>query len=65
MKIAKIGDTIEWSFPKDHNTVFAGETHRAEVAMVDNDEKCYGVYASYGQDLIPFNEAKIIKTNKQ
>jgi hypothetical protein len=61
-EIAKQGDTIEWSFPEDHrDKQFAGKTFRAEVGMVDYYEECYGVYAEYGQDLIPFNEAKIIK----
>lgn len=51
--MAKIGDIITWSFPKDHRCVlYAGKTYSAKVAMVDKDERVYGVYAEYGQDLI-------------
>ena len=59
MKLFQVGDVIEWDSPKDHQSpFFAGKTYRAKVAMVDEDEKCYGVYAEYGQDLIPFENAK-------
>lgn len=61
-EIAKQGDTIEWSFPEDYcDKQFAGKTFRSKVAMVNRRDREYGVYAEYGQDLIPFDEAKIIK----
>ncbi len=52
MILAKRGDTIQWEFK--------GEQYSAKVAMIDEEEKVYGVYCSYGQDLIPFNKAEII-----
>ena len=61
-EIAKQGDTIEWGFPEDdQDKQFAGKTFRAKVAMVDYYEEHYGVYAKYGQDLIPFDDAKIVE----
>ena len=58
-KIAKKGDIIQWDF-KDHEMkdIFP-ETYTAEVLIVCKD--CYGVYASYGQDYIPFDKATILK----
>ncbi len=56
--ILKVGDKIKWDFKKDHPCeLYAGKTYEAKIAMVDEDEKCYGVYAEYGQDLIPFDQA--------
>ena len=61
-EIAKVGDIIEWSFEEDSTQKdFAGKTFRSEVLMVNYYEEHYGVIAEYGQDLIPFDEAKIIK----
>ena len=65
--IAGIGDTISWTFD-DTSTVsemFRGKTFSAEVAMVDVEGKHYGVYADYGQDLIPFDHATIQRTNNR
>jgi hypothetical protein len=62
-EMANQGDTIEWSFPENNqNKKFAGKTFRAKVAIVDRVNREYGVYSEYGQDLIPFDEAKIVKT---
>lgn len=61
MEIAKIGDTIQWSFPIDHSwESLAGKTFIANVGMIDNEEKHYGVHCEYGQDYIPFEVATII-----
>lgn len=63
--IAEIGDTVSWTFD-DKTTdseMFRGKTFSAEVAMVDVEERHYGVYANYGQDLIPFEHAEIVSTN--
>lgn len=54
MKIANEGDRIEWKSNWD------GNVHQSVVSIVMCDEKCYGVYCEYGQDLIPFNDAIII-----
>ena len=35
---------------------------RVNLHLVDEKEKHYGVYCDYGQDLIPFENAKIIKS---
>ena len=65
MEIAKIGDTIEWSFPANYgNENFDGKTFSAEVVGISDDEKDYYVYASYGQDIIPVEQAKIINKYK-
>lgn len=63
MKIAKVGDTIQWSFDK-FTPLLAGKTFKATVELVRNDEKDYGVYADYGQDFIPFDHAEIIANEK-
>lgn len=57
--IAEIGDTISWEFD---NT---GKKYSAQVAMVDFEEKHYGVYTDYGQDLIDFDHATIERTNNR
>lgn len=61
MKIAKEGQIIEWSFEEHRWDVIAGKTFRSEVRYVNMEEKYYGVYAEYGQDLIPFDQCKIIE----
>jgi hypothetical protein len=61
-KIAKIGDTIKWTMP-DNCGILSGKVFESEVAMVDSEEQHYGVYAEYGQDLIPFDSAVIIEPN--
>jgi hypothetical protein len=59
--IAEIGDIITWEFDDDDNVpkFLRGKTFSAEVAMVDAEERHYGVYTDYGQDLIPFNSVTI------
>jgi hypothetical protein len=59
----KIGDKIRWTFNSTSSELFRGKTFEAEVAMVDVVEKHYGVYAVYGQDLIPFEAAKIVSVS--
>jgi hypothetical protein len=61
-KIAKVGDRIRWTM---HNNcgILSGKVYESDVVMVDLEEKHYGVYAEYGQDLIPFESAVIIKVN--
>lgn len=63
--IAEVGDTISWTFDDapTESEMFRGKTFSAEVAMVDVEERHYGVYAEYGQDLIPFDHATIQRTN--
>lgn len=65
--IAKIGDKISWVFDNTKNTVshLRGKKFNANVAMVDYPERVYGVYAEYGQDLIPFDDATIEQLNNQ
>ena len=58
-ELAKEGDIIKWSFDKEHGTFLAGKTFTAKVAMVSFTDNVYGVYAEYGQDLIPFSDATI------
>lgn len=61
-KIAKVGDKIRWTM-HDNCGILSGKVFESEVAMVDLEEKHYGVYTDYGQDLIPFEDAVIIKAN--
>lgn len=52
-----IGDIIKWRFEEErHIEIFGSKVYESEVCMVDKDEKVYGVYAEYGQDLIPFDK---------
>ncbi|MES2287664.1 MAG: hypothetical protein V4547_18355 [Bacteroidota bacterium] len=62
-QLAKRGDTIEWTFEDSdkHADKLRGKTFQAEVATVNQEQAYYGVYASYGQDIIPFDQAKLIK----
>lgn len=55
---------IKWSFDKGQGTILAGRTFTAKVIIIDELEKYYGVYAEYGQDYIPFDEATIVKRKK-
>jgi hypothetical protein len=57
--ILKMGDLIEWSFPKDHGSFLAGKTFRSKIVYVFEDS--YGVYAEYGFDYVPFNRAKLVE----
>jgi hypothetical protein len=54
-KDIKEGDVIEWellNYLPNHNE----GRYMARVAMIDPGNKCFGVYAIYGQDLIPFDK---------
>lgn len=60
--MGKVGDIIEWNnrgkiihnLPENH--IFL-----AKIAMVDEDRREYGVYAEYGQDVIPFDRCSIYR----
>lgn len=62
MKTLKKGDRIKWSFDDSLDTpeVFRSKTYEAEIIIIDYIDKYYGVYAKYGQDHIPFNNATLI-----
>jgi len=66
--IGKIGDTIEWDFKddkfNDYPKFLKDNKFSAEIAMINLEEKHYGVYAEYGQDLIPFDKCKLYPINK-
>lgn len=64
--IAKVGDKIKWSFSNDVNVpeYLKGKDFVADVAMVDENERHYGVYADYGQDLIDFDRCEILNENE-
>lgn len=55
-----MGQLIEWTV--DLMRSGTSKQYVAEVCMVDRGDKNYGVYASYGQDLIPFDSATIGET---
>lgn len=60
--IAKIGDTIEYSFDNSESYGrLAGKTFHMQVAHIDWDEQTYKGYPEYGQDEIPFKDAKIVE----
>lgn len=54
----KVGDKIEWSFGENEPEHFRNKTFSANVAIINEKERTYGVYAEYGPDLIPFDKAK-------
>jgi hypothetical protein len=58
-----IGDTIEWDFIgdeyKDYSKYYTENTFQATVGIITDN--CYGVYAEYGMDYIPFESAKLVK----
>lgn len=53
--VLPLGTLIEWGKPE-------GGVARAEIAMVDTVEECYGVYGEQvgEQDLIPFKDARLV-----
>jgi len=61
--ILKVGDVIQWSFDDDrsHPKMCRGRIFQSEIAHVDLEDKVYCVYCMYGQDKIPFNQAKFIR----
>ena len=60
--IAKVGDKIKWSFDDSVHVpeYLKNQTFVADVAMVNEIEKHYGVYAEYGQDLIDFDQCEVL-----
>lgn len=63
MAKAKVGEVIEWTLDDWQAERNGGNPFRAQVAAINNEEKHYCVYASYGQDLIPFEHGKLIKVD--
>lgn len=59
-KIYKVNQVIKWTFRNDVYSLLANKTFKAKIAMIDKKERHYGVYADYGQDLIPFEDATLI-----
>lgn len=59
-KIYKVNQVIKWTFRNDVASPLANKTFKAMIAMVNKKERYYGVYAEYGQDLIPFENATLI-----
>ena len=59
-KIYKVNQVIKWTFRNDVASHFANKTFKDRIAMVDKKQRHYGVYAEYGQDLIPFENATLI-----
>lgn len=59
-KLIKVGDEIEWSFGVNElvSDRLRNKTFSANVVIINERERTYGVYAEYGQDLIPFDKAK-------
>lgn len=56
----EVGDQIEWSFDSAAPELLKNRTFTAEVAIVNEKDQAYGVYASYGQDHIPFDRAVVV-----
>ena len=52
-------DIIEWKFTSNGWPELQGKLFHAPVAVVSYEEECYYVNAEYGQDAIPFDEAKL------
>ena len=65
MEILKVGDVIEWNFKdkrfKNYPDFLKDKIFTAKISIIDYENNCYGVYASYGQDYIYFDECKKIK----
>lgn len=61
----KEGDVIEWDFKSDEyphlGDELRGKTFRSQVAAVLKVQREYCVYASYGQDYIPFDDCRLIE----
>lgn len=62
-KLAKDGDIIEWSFDNsEYNpTYLRNKTFKAPIAIIYEEEKCFGVYTEYGQDKIPYESCELVK----
>ena len=59
-RTAKVGEKIQWSFDdsEEFPEFLRNKTFEAYVAMITGGD--YYVYAEYGQDIIPFGDAKLI-----
>ena len=65
-EIYKQGDKIQWTFENNHQCKhLSGKTFSANIAIVNQWEEVYGVYAEYGMDLIPFKNAILIQENNK
>ena len=60
VKTYKVNQIIKWTFGNDYADNLANKTFKAKIEMVDKKRKHYVVYAEYGQDLIPFENATLI-----
>jgi UDP-N-acetylglucosamine pyrophosphorylase len=58
IQVLKEGDVISWELEKNHGWIKKG-IYSAKIAIVDLNGKQYGVWASYGQDFIPFEDVII------
>jgi len=60
--IAEVGDKIQWSFGNEEDIpeFLKNKTFVSEVIFINEKDKHYGVFTSYGQDLINFDKCKII-----
>lgn len=64
--IGEVGDIISWKFDDTDNVpeYLKNTEWSADIAMVDEKERHYGVYATYGQDLIDFDKCTLRKIIK-
>jgi hypothetical protein len=58
LKLHSIGDYIEWEI---EGLGDLNGKHWAMIQAINKDNRCYGVYAEYGQDYIPFNHCKLVQ----
>lgn len=54
----QIGDKIEYTIDNKNTPQLHGKTFRVKVASID-ENNCY-VYAPYGQDIVPIEQAKLV-----
>ena len=66
IELFEIGNVIEWSFPEDAKIphFLKGQTFQEEIVFIDFEYKAYCVYCEYGEDKIPFADAKFISHGK-
>lgn len=60
LEVLKQGDIIKWEL-SGHAAVVYGKYHSSKIVMINTEDNVYGVYADYGQDLIPFDECELAK----
>lgn len=58
LRLYSPGDRIIWYIANNYPE---SGRHEAEIQNIDMQRRCYGVYADYGMDYIPFTECKRIK----